>query len=354
MLIALVTGLGLLLLAKAAYVIPNSALQNISLLLEAITGAVNSENGGITTHRIGIVLGIIILAVVTFFYAEKPLRYSFVVILLVAGYPYVKPRNIHEHVLFQERNFYGVSKVTRYEDANVHVLSHGTTVHGNQQRDPGKHLEATSYYSEPLRQIFASHPSIRRIGAIGLGTGTLACQASVDMQVDFYELNPLMIRIAQNPDWFDYLAACPPQSFVVEGDGRLKLAEAQDQLYDLLILDAYSSDSLPLHLMTLEALALYLQKSKPDALIAFHISNRFFDLEPLIASLADEQNLKAALITHRPNKPWQVESTWLVVTREPQRLASLLNQSQNWRALRDTRVRPWNDNYSNPLASLKH
>jgi len=165
-----------------------------------------------------------------------------------------------------------------------------------QSTDPARLTQPLTYYypTGPAGQIFSAYSGAhakQRVGVVGLGAGSLACYRQPGQSWTFYELDPRVEQIARDPRYFTYLRDCAPDSPVVLGDGRLSLGSAPDAGYDLLMLDAYSSDTVPVHLLTREALALYLTKLAPDGVLAFHISNHYLDLKPVIARLADDAGL---------------------------------------------------------------
>src|SRR5207244_3866864 len=179
--------------------------------------------------------------------------------------------------LHTERTFYGVLRVVQ-GPRHQHVFVHGTTIHGIENFAPGRLDVPLSYYSRqgPIGQVFEElGPRLHDVGAVGLGSGALAAYGRPGDRVTFYELDPAVARIASNPRWFTYLRDSRADVRIVVGDGRLELAAAPDHGYDLLVLDAFSSDSVPVHLLTREAVELYLSKLRPDGLVAFHVTNRY-------------------------------------------------------------------------------
>ena len=178
----------------------------------------------------------------------------------------------------------------------------------------------------------------------------------------YYEIDPLVAEIAGDPQYFTYLGHCAPTAKIVLGDARLKLRDAPDGHYDLIVLDAFSGDSIPIHLMTREALALYLRKLAPGGLIAFHVSNLYFDLAPTLGNLAQDAHLAAVIgsdtyVTLAQEDAGKRPSIWVVMARNPDDLNTLIaNKSRpfRWNSLRgqpDSRL--WTDDYSNLLGALK-
>ncbi len=208
-----------------------------------------------------------------------------------------------------ERGFYGAIRVEESLDdegrVELHQLVHGTTVHGYQFVDPAKRSTPTSYYGPtgPLGQLMESvrstKGSLGRIGVVGLGVGTIASYTQPGDSVTYYEIDPLIVRIAQDPSLFTYLADAKGDVDIVLGDGRRRLDEATGQ-YDILVLDAFSSDAIPVHLLTEEAFRTYRDRLAPGGLLAVHISNRYLDLEPVVSAIASELGMSAVAGTMSP------------------------------------------------------
>jgi spermidine synthase len=237
------------------------------------------------------------------------------------------------------------------------VLFHGTTVHGVESFAPGMKDVPLAYYtrSGPIGQVFAAYGGVRRVGAVGLGSGTLAAYGRPGRSFTFYEIDPAMARIAADPRYFTFLHDSRASVSVVIGDGRLEMAKAPAHGYDLIVLDAFSSDSVPVHLLTREAVALYLSKLAPGGLIAFHVSNRYFDLEPVVGRVARSLGLTGLYQAHVPPRAAResgaAASQWVVVARDPANLAPLL-RSGRWRAL-GSGGQLWTDDYSNVLGAMR-
>ncbi len=194
-------------------------------------------------------------------------------------------------VLHIERDFFGVKRIVASEDGGVRTFYHGTTVHGIQQTNPAYAREPLAYYhrSGPIGDIFRAVQAsgrAERVAVVGLGVGATACYAGPGQDFTFYEIDPAVARLAADPAYFTYLANCRGRYEVVLGDGRLTLAGAPDGTFGLILLDAYNSDAIPTHLLTREAVRLYRSKLATGGLLAFHTTNRYLNLEPLLARLA--------------------------------------------------------------------
>ena len=179
---------------------------------------------------------------------------------------------------------------------DYNLLYHGTTLHGAQSLSPSRRREPLTYYHRtgPLGQVFTTFSrksSKSRVAIIGLGTGTMACYGEPGQNWTFYEIDPAVERIARDKRYFTFLRDSPAKVEVVLGDARLSLAKAPDHQYDLIVLDAFSSDAIPVHLITREALKLYLSKLADHGILAFHISNRYLNLKPVLGDLARDANL---------------------------------------------------------------
>jgi spermidine synthase len=191
----------------------------------------------------------------------------------------------------------------------------------------------------------------QRVAAVGLGAGAVACYARPGQEWTFYEIDPEVERIARDPKCFTYLGDCAGVVKVVLGDARLSLQRVPDGYFGLMILDAYNSDTIPLHLITREALALYLQKLASGGILAFHITNRHLDLEPLLADLAEDAGL-AGLYQHDVvgvdefTRTGRMESRWVLMCRNPLQLRAL-SSNPRWQPLQPrATLRIWTDDYA--------
>ncbi len=190
------------------------------------------------------------------------------------------------------RDFFGVLRIVQIPADEVVILQHGTTVHGVQGKRIGEDMTPLGYYDRAgaFGRVFAAlakRPTpISSVGVVGLGTGALGCYARPGEDWTFYEIDPMVERLARDKRWFNFMADCGNHPSVVLGDARINLAANPVAQYDLLVLDAFSSDSIPMHLITREALALYFTHLKPGGMLLLHVSNRYLNLVPVIARLA--------------------------------------------------------------------
>jgi hypothetical protein len=300
-------------------------------------------------------------AIMTYRYVKQPVRFSLCLaaLLLTGCLAYVGP---HGRVLQRERNFFGVLRVTEDEHRLFHQLVHGNTLHGRQSLDPARQTEPLCYFhpTGPIGQVFdmvhgRASLSPTNIAVIGLGAGSLACYARPTEGWTFYEINPAVEQIARDPNCFTFMSRSNAKSLrVVLGDARLQLKNAPDHAYNLIVGDAFSSDSIPVHLLTREAFRLYDAKLAPGGLLAFHISNRRLNLAPIVASLASDGGFVALdQQDTAPGPSGKENSEWTVMARRSEDLQPLL-ASRRWQVLTpSSTARVWTDDFSNILGVLK-
>jgi hypothetical protein len=280
--------------------------------------------------------------------------------IALSGTGFSRPKQ----ALLRVRNFYGtLSVLPRAGDGETAAvtLAHGRIVHGFQLRSAAYRRTPTAYYASGsgLDRAFqlascgsaAGHRAGLRIGAIGLGVGTIAAYGRPGDSIRFYEINPQVIAIASNPAYFTYLSDSPAQIELAPGDGRLSLereaASGISQDFDLLVLDAFSGDSVPVHLLTREAFAVYLRHLRePDGILAVHITNTYLDLRPVVVAAAENYGLHAAWIPATGDGRISSDSEWMLLSR-----GQLPGVSGELAKLR--RVRSWTDDYSNLLEILR-
>jgi len=264
--------------------------------------------------------------------------------------------------LHAERNFYGTLRVGLDSTGTLHTLRYGSTLHGRQLLDPARRCEPLSYYHRegPLGSVFEAFKervTAPNVAVVGLGTGASVAYSTPGQRWTFYEINPAVLRIARAPNYFTYLENCAaaPVS-VVLGDARLKLREAADARYGLVILDAFSSDAIPAHLLTREALALYLSKLAPGGWLAFHLSNRTLDLNAVLGGLARDANLSALAFDDLKHElPSDKDpSRWVVVARRPEDLRPL-DTDMRWHPLdeHEHKFVVWTDDFSDIISVFR-
>lgn len=268
---------------------------------------------------------------------------------------------------FRERSFFGVIKVFRLdtEEGPVHALLHGVTIHNYQFRNESLQDIPLAYFSKagPFGQTFeaarARYPEMR-VAVVGLGAGALACYADGTGGFTFYEIDPLVEKIARDPSHFSYLSRCAPDAPVVIGDARLAFAAERKQgapKFDLIIIDAFSSDSIPAHLITREALALYRDRLNDDGVILFHTSNRYLDVNSVALRIAAGANLGARVIRFNPESDGPsakfVTTTTAVIVGRADVIEAMAAGRAHWRAETPSPlVREWTDDYSNIVSAM--
>ena len=258
------------------------------------------------------------------------------------------------------RIFFGVVSVDEVPpgDPDEFRLMNGRITHGRQFADPAKAAQPTTYYGEKsgvglaIRRLQTERPPRAiRIGAIGLGIGTLAAYARPGDVIRFYEINPEVERLARR--YFTYLSKCRGRCEVVLGDARLSLESEPAQKFDLLAVDAFCGDSIPVHLMTREALAVYRRHMAPGGIIAFHVSNNYLRLAPVVRRLADDCGMHAVLIGDEEDEERLVHpSTWVLVAESGEFLRSNFTTAEKWTP-QDSHGPLWTDQYSNLFQILE-
>jgi SAM-dependent methyltransferase len=280
-----------------------------------------------------------------------------VVALLIAAHT----RSVLGDVVFAGRSFFGVTRVIEATDHSYHLLQHGTTLHGRQNLGAGSRCEPQAYYDAdgPIGDLFLrSGRTFSDVAVVGLGSGGLACYARPGSHWTFFEIDPLMQQIARDTSLFTFLRNSAGNLDVVIGDGRKGLENTLPASFDLIILDAFSSDSLPVHLVTREAVAAYFERLRPGGIVAVHISNRYLDLEPVIASLAADERVSAITnqnldIAAADAARGRAPSHWVLLSETPEALL-MVRERPGWRALRRRdRIHAWSDDYSNLLGVLR-
>ena len=262
--------------------------------------------------------------------------------------------------IHSERSFFGVNRVTAMETpVRAHILIHGTTVHGAQSQDENARKTPLTYYHPdgPLGQVFQAFPFWRfnRVGAVGLGTGAAACYVRPGQNWTFYEIDPVVERIARDERFFTYLADCALEADIVIGDARLSLQAAPEGSFDLLILDAFSSDAIPVHLLTREAFAMYRRKLAPGGVIMVHISNRYLDLEPVLGRITVETGFFGVTQYHDEGTNevmLRYPSIWVVMARSPDDIIELAPDPR-WQPLRGADAPLWTDDYVDIVGALR-
>jgi hypothetical protein len=205
-----------------------------------------------------------------------------------------------EKVLYKDRNFYGVKSVSVDDGERAHFFYSGTTLHGVQLLEKAASRKPLSYYHQagPIGDVMRDRKGrnlARRVAVVGLGVGGIAAYREAGEFYVFYEIDPDVARIATTPEYFTYMSLCGDACSIILGDGRLEMAKAKSAEYDVIVLDAFASDAVPTHLLTAEALGLYLDKLSSEGLMVFNVTNRYLHLERVLANLAKKLNLAMAM-----------------------------------------------------------
>jgi spermidine synthase len=309
-----------------------------------------------------IVWGVALLLIASaLFLSSSPLRLA---VLFAAAFIVTRayPPNVRH--LETVRSFFGVHKIEVTEDGRFRVLRHGMELHGAQRltTDDGKPVTGrpvlSTYYhpdspiAEAIDAVQDKKNGPARIAVIGLGTGSIACLARPQDKLDYYEIDADVIRIARDPARFTFLRDCKPDTHIALGDARLTLGNATGVRYDVIVVDAFSSDSIPVHLLTREALRIYLSHLNPDGIILTHISNNHLDLSEVVAATAASEGLIARIYDEDeiPNLDPMIKfSTVMVLARNDKSLGLL----QDWDVEKPTPGQaPWSDDFSSLLGPL--
>ncbi len=272
-------------------------------------------------------------------------------------------------VIHQERSFFGVLRVREHPLEHTRMLIHGSTVHGVQSLETERRQEPMAYFQHdgPLGEVFDQRidpQKHRHIGVIGLGTGTVAAYAQPGQEFTFFEIDPSVVRISDrkiagsaNDCYFTYTRDARLRGNievnVILGDARQRLVQQPSGHFDLLVVDAFSSDAIPIHLLTKEALELYFDKLAPEGILLAHVSNRYLKLAPVLGNLARQSGLSARLGSDEGDVASdRYGSEWVAVVRSPERLAALL-KLPGWEEIAaDDTVGLWTDDFSNILGVL--
>lgn len=271
-----------------------------------------------------------------------------------------------DETLDEGRNFFGMREVVRREmpseRAVQHRLVNGTTLHGTQYQDERRRLVPVSYYhpTGPLGRLVSGLPDRRlvaRTGVIGLGAGAMACHARAGERFTFFEVDPAVERIARDPRLFTYLRDCPGEHEVVLGDARLSIERDPGRRFGFIVADAFTSDAIPVHLLTREALTLYLDRLDPRGVIAVNVSNRYLELERVLGTLAADRGMACFVDSEdeaaADDVPGKVPSSWVALARRPEDLGAPARDRRWRRCPTQEGAAPWTDDYSNVVSLFR-
>lgn len=294
------------------------------------------------------------LAIIMYVTRKRP-RYQAMVlalVFLVPSFEDIKERNYIDSF----RNFFGVYRIGISIGWNAYTITHNTTLHGVQSMNPEMRMAVTSYY-KPVRQLYNAlslDAMARPVAMVGLGAGTTLCAVPEGAHVDVFEIDPDIVALSQEAKYFTYFRDCPPTKRAVVGDARIMLAKEPDGKYGLIVLDAYSSDSIPVHTITKEALDMYFAKLAPEGVVAFHVTNRHLNLKRVLATYAEHAGVFMAY-GESSDEPGRLvfSSDWVILARERSVITSITRKEVTWHPLeRVKHTKLWTDQYSNVLSIL--
>lgn len=359
----------LLLRPGAALDTPKAWLQQLAIPAALLAGGLGlyAAVDALPDYLDTVGVGLILFAGLSYSFRASPVTLGlFTGILLFFTFGL---HSLLSNVLFQERTFFGVHSVRASvmpdehgQPETYHELYHGTTKHGAERLGAAYLLTPLMYYSRPgpMGQLFGEFDAENaqwNIGAVGLGAGALVCYSKPGQSWTLYEIDPTVIAIARNPEYFSFLSRCGRNLKMQIGDARLSLQKEPAQKFDLLILDAFSSDAVPTHLLTQEALQLYLSKLKPNGILAFHITNRHLALKKVLADHVPKLHLAGLIQEYKapPDQPLVSDADWAVISVRPENLAQLQNSRLgHWQELPLVfDMKSWTDDFTNILSIWK-
>jgi hypothetical protein len=264
-------------------------------------------------------------------------------------------------IVYRNRNFFGVLRVDTWDDGKYHVLIHGSTIHGEQSTEPGRQDEPLAYFHRqgPIGRIFDAvreKKSKVNMAVLGIGTGTLAAYVEPGWHLTLYEIDPAIVQMAFDRQNFTYLADCKDRGIPIDirmGDGRRQLQKAPEAGYDILFMDAFTSDAVPVHLITKEAIEMYFTKLAPGGILVVNIANRYLDLEPVLANLAKATGLHCLVSHDESDGAEKFGTAWVVFARDPRDFGTLAEieraDETKWfvELKGNDRVGIWTDDFSN-------
>jgi hypothetical protein len=300
----------------------------------------------------------------TLLLANRPLRFGLGLAGVMAVGAYLSASGDGE-ILHRSRNFYGVKTIARACQGTdcAHMFFHGTTMHGYQRQDPAGRTEPMAYFHRkgPIGDVFREYcerePRVRNVAIVGLAAGSMAAYGQLGQHFTFYEIDPAVAEIAEDPNLFTFLADCRAEHTVVVGDGRLTIADSPEEHFGLIVLDAFSSDAVPTHLLTREAVRLYKSRLAPGGAIVFNCTNNYLDLVGLLGNVAAEEGLVAKV-----RNDLRLDESALREGRSPSRFVIMARTQDDFRRIarddkwadlpRDPSAPTWTDRFSNIISLL--
>lgn len=318
-------------------------------------------------------MAFVIPSVVCLMYVGSPRKFALAYAVILFGFPILNPKRDVE-VCY--RGFFGVNQVSVVGDHEYHVLINGQTCHGIQKMSEADQPQPLSYYHRegPVGDVFKLHGNQQsRVAVVGLGIGSIAAYGQEGQQFDFYEIDPVVCQLANDEKYFSYLSTCRSEVNVILGDARVRLAatrpakvpmtkvaysstakESTNQKYGVIVLDAFGSDSVPIHLLTVEAIQLYLDCLEDDGLLAVHVSSKFLDLVPVNVASMERLGLYGAIRKDRPTvedtkNTGRTRSNYLVMARNKDLVQRFIETGTGWGTLSSDRKVLWTDEHANIL-----
>jgi SAM-dependent methyltransferase len=348
-----------ILLLRGASALTPGLLCALLILVARRAGWDKGLSGGVENQlTLGLTFGL--PAVVCYTFLHRPVLFGVSIGgLFLAGAMY---QGVYGQTVYQERSFFGIHRVCEDAAGTQYQLVHGNTFHGLQFRDPQRARQPLLYYyrTGPIGQLFATFSgkdAKPEVAVVGLGAGSLAAYGEAGQRFTYYEIDPSVLHIARDAGYFTFLRDSKADVRVILGDARLTLRGAPDHCYGILVIDAFSSDAIPLHLLTREALDLYKEKLAPNGILAFNISNRYLDLEPVLGALAQDAGLLCWAqadreLSDEEKKAGKAPSQWVLMAVHETDVGQLRNGP--WQVVkRQKKPAVWTDDFSNIFSVFK-
>ena len=327
-------------------------MAGIAVLIAAGVALLASLRSGAFPHLVNVIFLMIPIVIIC---VTSRNRYAPGIAALAAAFtglfvhPYVQAGS------HAERSFFGVARVVDLD--GYRLMMHGTTLHGAQRLEDKINPAPLAYYHDtvPIGQVFnAWEADAKTVGVIGLGAGAVACQTTRKQDVVFYEIDPLVAKLAQDESKFQFLSSCTPDARIVLGDGRLTIQDEPEGYFDLLLLDAFSSGSVPTHLLTREAVQIYFSRMSEDGVVVLHISNRYLDLPGVVARIAAEEGLVAKYqkFTNRSERSIDILPSQVAILARSEEALARLEGDERWHPLVSDGKRAWTDDYTNVIGAM--
>jgi hypothetical protein len=337
----------------------------LGLVVLALTVAIAGPVFGYVMEETRYKYAIATLLVVSVLFWRDPLKFAAMIALTFVVIRLYGPESGGREYV---RSFFGVHKIFETADGEFRVLQHGTTEHGAQRirtpdgqpvtgrPEPLTYYHLTSPIAQGIKGARISKQGPIRLAVIGLGTGSTACLTEPGDKLTYYEIDPAVIRIAKDSNRFTFLKECTPDAEIVVGDARLTLADAEDGQYDVIVVDAFTSDAIPVHLMTREAMALYVKKLSPHGMVLVHVSNRHMELSSVVAGIAHANGLVTWVDdkgTDEDEANYKYTSTVCAVARDEDDFPTDMAENDDWELEEpDEDQWVWTDDYSNIIGAM--